>query len=257
MINEGVKPNNIYVIGSPIAEVYMGLKQKYRNRKILKKLKIKSKNFFLASIHREENVDKKNSLKILVNIFNKISEKYKLPIIVSTHPRTRLRLKSEKLFELNLVDVEKDVLDSQNIEGSVEFEINTKVFDKYVSEMILFGENMEFVCYQENIYMKSYGDEGMYTLKLPHDSMEELIVEDDLKLKTKVSLKYLSYITKIHPVFNTITMKVRPDAPIQVDILDEYIEVRYYIAPKISDHDEEEDEDAGSANALGGSVEDT
>ena len=150
--------------------------------------------------------------------------------------------KSEKLFELHLVDVEKDVLDSQNIEGSVEFEINTKVFDKYVSEMILFGENMEFVCYQENIYMKSYGDEGMYTLKLPHDSMEELIVEDDLKLKTKVSLKYLSYITKIHPVFNTITMKVRPDAPIQVDILDEYIEVRYYIAPKISDHDEEEDE---------------
>ena len=53
----------------------------------------------MASIHREENVDKKNSLKILVNIFNKISEKYKLPIIVSTHPRTRLRLKSEKLFE--------------------------------------------------------------------------------------------------------------------------------------------------------------
>ena len=146
--------------------------------------------------------------------------------------------KSEKIFELHLVDIEKDILDSQNMEGSVEFEINTKVFDKYVSEMMLFGENMEFVCYQENIYMKSYGDEGKYTLKLPHSVMEELIVEDDLQLKTKVSLKYISYITKIHQVFKNITVKVRPDAPIQMDILDEYIEIRYYVAPKISDEDE-------------------
>ena len=146
--------------------------------------------------------------------------------------------KSEKMFELNLVDIEKDVLDSQNVEGNVEFEINTKVLDKYVAEMMLFGENMEFVCYQENIYMKSYGDEGKYTLKLPHSVMEELLVEDDLQLKTKVSLKYLSYITKIHHVFKNLTLKVRPDAPIQVDILDDFIEIRYYIAPKISDDDE-------------------
>ena len=99
LINEGFKPNNIYVIGSPIAEVYMDIKQKYKKSNILEKLKVKSKKFFLISIHREENVDKKNSLKVLVNIFNKISEKYKLPIIVSTHPRTRIRLKSEKLFQ--------------------------------------------------------------------------------------------------------------------------------------------------------------
>lgn len=147
---------------------------------------------------------------------------------------------SEKIFELHLVDIEKDVLESQNMEGSVEFEINTKVFDKYVSEMLLFGENMEFVCYQENIYMKSYGDEGKYTLKLPHSVMEELLVEDDLQLKTKVSLKYISYITKIHHVFKNLTVKVRPDAPIQIDIVDDSIEIRYYVAPKISD-----DEDSG------------
>jgi proliferating cell nuclear antigen len=150
--------------------------------------------------------------------------------------------KSEKIFELNLIDIERDMLESQNIEGSVEFEIKTKVFDKYISEMILFGENMEFICVQENIYMKSYGDEGKYTLKLPHNTMDELIVEDDLQLKTKISLKYLSYITKGHAVFPQMSVKIQKGVPLQLDILEDNIEIRYYIAPKMSDEDDEDED---------------
>lgn len=150
--------------------------------------------------------------------------------------------KSEKYFELNLIDIDKDMLESQNIEGDVEFEIKTKVFDKYISEMQLFGESMELVCFEDNLYMKSYGEDGQYVLKLPHSNIDELIVEDELRLKTNVSLKYLSYISKVHNVFEHFRIKVQKECPIQVDILDENIEVRYYIAPKISD-DEDNDED--------------
>ena len=52
------------------------------------------------------------------------------------------------------MEIEKDILDSQNIEGSVEFQMSTKAFDKYISEMMLFGDSMEFICYQDNIFMK-------------------------------------------------------------------------------------------------------
>lgn len=151
--------------------------------------------------------------------------------------------KSEKIFEIHLIDIDRDILDPQNIEGSVEFEMKTKVLDKYISEMLLFGDNMEFACFEENIYMKSFGEEGKYTLKLPHENMDELIVEDDLKLKTKISLKYLSYVTKGHAAFQQLTIKIQKDVPIELNILEDNMEIRYYIAPKISDEEEEEDED--------------
>ena len=76
--------------------------------------------------------------------------------------------KTEKIFELPLIDIDKDLLDSQEIEGSLEFRLETKAFDKYISEMMLFGDSMEFVCYKENLFMKSSGDEGNYTLKIPY-----------------------------------------------------------------------------------------
>ena len=88
--------------------------------------------------------------------------------------------KTEKIFELNLIDIDKDLLDSQHIEGSVEFEMSTKVFDKYISEMMLFGDSAEIICHQDNLYLKSSGDQGKYTLKLPYTVLNELQIEEDL-----------------------------------------------------------------------------
>jgi len=72
--------------------------EKIKNSNILEKLKIKSHKYFLVSCHREENVDNEIKLNALINILSFISKKYKLPIIVSTHPRTRKKLKKIKLI---------------------------------------------------------------------------------------------------------------------------------------------------------------
>jgi UDP-N-acetylglucosamine 2-epimerase (non-hydrolysing) len=70
--------------------------------KILKELKVSSKKYFLVSAHREENVDYKINLKAFLDSLNLISEKYKLPVIVSTHPRTKDRInKLNKNVKLN------------------------------------------------------------------------------------------------------------------------------------------------------------
>lgn len=99
LIKESIHPKNIFVVGSPIKEVYDKLEKRIRKNTILNSLNLKSKKYFLASLHREENVEKKENLKELVRTFNSIVDKYKLPLIVSSHPRTINSLKKFNFFE--------------------------------------------------------------------------------------------------------------------------------------------------------------
>jgi len=94
LLREGIHPERIYVIGSPIREVYAQMDDKFSQSKILETLGISPRRFITASIHREENVDKKGRLELMVDSFNALAQKYDMPIIVSTHPRTRVRLES-------------------------------------------------------------------------------------------------------------------------------------------------------------------
>lgn len=99
LILEGIKPEYVFKLGSSMYEVIKQHKESIDNSKIHKKLNIIKDKYILVSLHREENVDKKE---ILTNIFqqlNIISRKLKCEIIVSTHPRTKNNLKK---FGLNL-----------------------------------------------------------------------------------------------------------------------------------------------------------
>ena len=64
---------------------------------ILSTLGIENKNYFLVSVHREENVDPIESISRLVNALNYVADHYNLPVIVSTHPRTKRRINDTKL----------------------------------------------------------------------------------------------------------------------------------------------------------------
>ncbi len=92
LINEGIKPETIIKIGSPMKEVLGKNMKRIQSSNILRKEKLKKKKYFLISIHREENVDDKRNFKNLLDALEAIADKYKLPIIVSTHPRTREKL---------------------------------------------------------------------------------------------------------------------------------------------------------------------
>ena len=83
-------------------EILLFYKSEISESKILNQLKLNKKQFFVVSAHREENVDYKDNLIDLIESLNKVAEKYKLPIIVSTHPRTQNRIdKLDKKIEIN------------------------------------------------------------------------------------------------------------------------------------------------------------
>jgi len=101
LLREGIHPENIFVVGSPVKEVYLKILPLLKKSNILGKLKVKKNNYFAASIHREENVDIENSFERLIDCYDYVSKKFSLPIIVSTHPRTKIRLNNHKILKNN------------------------------------------------------------------------------------------------------------------------------------------------------------
>lgn len=89
LLSEGLPHRRIYLTGSPMFEVLNNYKEKIEKSNILKDLNLKEKEYFLVSVHREENVDNKNNLEKILNVLDDLANQYKIPIIISTHPRTK------------------------------------------------------------------------------------------------------------------------------------------------------------------------
>ena len=102
LISEGINQETIIKTGSCMKEILSFYKSEISESKILKQLKLIEKQFFVVSTHREENVDYKDNLLDLIKSLNEVAEKYKLPVIVSTHPRTKNRIDQlDKKIEIN------------------------------------------------------------------------------------------------------------------------------------------------------------
>lgn len=97
LISEGIPPDRIIKTGSPMFEVLNYYMPQITSSKILSKLNLIKNNFFVISAHREENVDSPTQLVKLADILNTLAEKYNIPVIVSTHPRTRNRIESQNI----------------------------------------------------------------------------------------------------------------------------------------------------------------
>jgi UDP-N-acetylglucosamine 2-epimerase (non-hydrolysing) len=94
LLAEGLPPRRIMVSGSPMREVLDHYMARIQASKILKTLELEPQKYFLVSAHRQENVDSPERLKDLLETLKKVHETWGLPIMVSTHPRTRKQLES-------------------------------------------------------------------------------------------------------------------------------------------------------------------
>lgn len=102
LIAEGIKPETVIKTGSCMKEILSFYNDKINSSKVLNNLKVREGEFFIVSSHREENVDYKENLISFLDSLNGIAEKYNLPIIVSTHPRTKARI--EKISNIKMND---------------------------------------------------------------------------------------------------------------------------------------------------------
>jgi UDP-N-acetyl-L-fucosamine synthase len=92
LLSEGIRKEHIFVTGSPMTEVLHKNMEKIQNSKVLEELGLEPGKYILVSAHREENIDIEKNFFSLMNALNSIAEKYQLPIIYSTHPRSWKRI---------------------------------------------------------------------------------------------------------------------------------------------------------------------
>jgi UDP-N-acetylglucosamine 2-epimerase len=100
LLSEGLQHRRIYLTGSPMKEVLNYYMPKIKQSSALSSLSLEEKKYFMVSTHREENVDNQENLRKILIILNKLAEEYSMPVVVSTHPRTRKRL--EEIHDITM-----------------------------------------------------------------------------------------------------------------------------------------------------------
>ena len=92
LLAEGIRKEHIFVTGSPMTEVLGKHREKIENSKVLEELGLSPDGYIVVSAHREENVDNEKTFSSLMEGINDIAETYRMPVIYSTHPRSRDRI---------------------------------------------------------------------------------------------------------------------------------------------------------------------
>ena len=94
LVREGILRERIYVTGNPIFEVLEHYQKNIEYSAIFKQINVKKGKYFLCTMHRAENVDIEDRLKNFLSVFDAITKKYELPLILSLHPRTKSKMET-------------------------------------------------------------------------------------------------------------------------------------------------------------------
>jgi len=97
LLSEGFRKDHVFVTGSPLNEVLLKYNDQILNSDVVSRLNLKDQHYIVVSAHREENIDLYNHFEILVSSLNQVAEKYKMPVIFSTHPRTKNRIEKNNI----------------------------------------------------------------------------------------------------------------------------------------------------------------
>jgi UDP-N-acetylglucosamine 2-epimerase (non-hydrolysing) len=95
LLREGLPADRVIKTGSPMFEVLNSRKEDIEKSDVLERLGLESGKYFVVSAHREENINSEQNFMDLVDTLNTIAEKYQMPLIVSTHPRTRKMIEAK------------------------------------------------------------------------------------------------------------------------------------------------------------------
>lgn len=107
LLREGLPPDRVIKTGSPMFEVLHHYMPKVRESQILSQLQLEKGKYFLVSAHREENISSERNFDYLCTTLNKIAAEFGVPVIVSTHPRTRKMIEEKQIVFDPLVRLEK------------------------------------------------------------------------------------------------------------------------------------------------------
>lgn len=107
LLREGLPADRVIKTGSPMFEVLNSRKDDIEQSNVIERLELNEGQYFVVSAHREENISSEQNFLDLVDSLNTIAENYRLPLIVSTHPRTRKKIEAKGIEFNPLVNIMK------------------------------------------------------------------------------------------------------------------------------------------------------
>lgn len=123
LLFEGLPADRVIKTGSPMLEVLNSKKYDIEKSDVLERLGLEQGNYFVVSAHREENINSETNFKDLVDSLNAVAEKYNMPLIVSTHPRTRKMIEAKGIKFNSLIRIMKPL----GFNDYIKLQLNAKV----------------------------------------------------------------------------------------------------------------------------------
>ena len=122
LIKENFPADRVIKTGSPMYEVINSKKEDIEKSDVLEKLSLENGKYFVISAHREENINSEENFLNLIESLNEIADKYKIPLIFSTHPRTRKMIESKETVLNPLISLMKPL----GFNDYIKLQINSK-----------------------------------------------------------------------------------------------------------------------------------
>jgi len=144
--------------------------------------------------------------------------------------------KFDHFFELGLIDVEQDILGIPDVEYDVDFMIKSENFSELMSELMVFGSNLNILCSEDVLEFNASGDTGKLKVNVPIDDLNEYAISEGETLDISYSLNHIGKMCLSNKLGQYVSLSISSEYPmaIKYDLGDESIVV-FYIAPKIVD----------------------
>lgn len=142
----------------------------------------------------------------------------------------------DHFFELPLMDVEQENLSIPSVDYDVEFSMDSKKFSDLISELMVFGPNLNIMCTEELLEFNSSGDTGKLKVNIPIDSLNEFAISEGEKLDISYSLAHIGKMCLSTKLGGEIGVGISAEYPMSLKYsLGEESTVAFFVAPKIAD----------------------
>ena len=142
----------------------------------------------------------------------------------------------DHFFELPLMDAEQENLSIPTVDYDVEFSMDSKKFSDLISELMVFGPNLNIVCTEDLLEFNSSGDTGKLKVNIPIDSLNEFAISEGEKLDISYSLAHIGKMCLSSKLSGEIALGISAEYPMSLKYsLGEDSTVAFFVAPKIAE----------------------
>jgi DNA polymerase III sliding clamp (beta) subunit (PCNA family) len=173
---------------------------------------------------------------VLVKIFSLYTTDTMIEI-ASTEDKLEIHLLNvvqNKHFEIPLLDIDQDLLSPSITDSLMDFSIKSKVFDKYLQEILLFGEDIKIESKDEKIFLHSANDDGKIQIEIEGDNLEEFNVVEDFVFTASYPLRYLLLVSKLALVYQQVHLFMDDQSPMRITFKSD-VNINFFLAPKITE----------------------